>query len=719
MEAKATIEGMLERIAYFNEENNFTVARLQTKEGAGSVTIVGNLAAVNPGETLRLTGRWVVDRRFGEQFKVESYLSVTPSTLAGIERYLGSGLIKGMGPVMARRLMEQFGLQTLNIIDSEPHRLLEIEGIGEVRLEKIKAAWKEQRGIKEVMIFLQGHGVGLGCAAKIYREYNDKAISVVRQNPYRLANDVYGIGFKTADRIARSLGIDRKSQIRAEAGILHILSELTEKGHVYYPKDELLEKAISVLEVDRENITVGLTALESKGKVVLDGKSVYLNELYIAEKEVAQKLRDLVDAPRISLPVDTEGAITWIQRETGIDLAERQKVAIEKATKNKVLVVTGGPGTGKTTIVNSIIRILERMRVRISLAAPTGRAAKRLSEATGREGKTIHRLLEYTPKDKVFRRDEENTLRADAVIVDEASMIDMLLMNHLLKAIPSHAMLMLIGDVDQLPAVGPGNVLKEIINSQMVEVVTLNEVFRQAEGGLIVLNAHRVNTGRFPNAASESEQLSDFYFVEREGPEDVLKTIRDLCFKRIPQKFGLDSPDDVQVLSPMHKGIIGVGNLNHELQALLNPDGKHIAKGARRFRVNDRVMQVKNNYEKEVYNGDVGRIVGVDEEEGVITVRYEGRLVNYTYSELDELVLAYAISVHKSQGSEYPAVIIPVVPQHYVMLQRNLLYTGITRGKRLVVLVGSKKAVYMAIKNDRVQLRYSNLQKRMIQGHIH
>jgi exodeoxyribonuclease V alpha subunit len=719
MEARATIEGMLEKIAYFNEENNFTVARLQTKEGAGSVTIVGNLAAVNPGETLRVTGRWVVDRRFGEQFKVESYLSVTPSTLAGIERYLGSGLIKGMGPIMARRLMEQFGLQTLDIIDSEPHRLLEIEGIGEVRLEKIKAAWKEQRGIKEVMIFLQGHGVGLGCAAKIYKEYNDKAISVVRQNPYRLANDVYGIGFKTADRIARSLGIDRKSQIRAEAGILHILSELTEQGHVYYPKDELFEKTISVLEVDRENITAGLTALESKGKVVVDGKSVYLNELYIAEKEVAQKLRDLVDAPRISLPVDTKGTITWIQRETGIDLAERQKVAIEKATKNKVLVVTGGPGTGKTTIVNSIIRILERMRVRISLAAPTGRAAKRLSEATGREGKTIHRLLEYSPKDKVFRRDEENTLRADAVIVDEASMIDMLLMNHLLKAIPSHAMLMLIGDVDQLPAVGPGNVLKEIINSQMVEVVTLNEVFRQTEGGLIVLNAHRVNTGRFPSAARESEQLSDFYFVERDGPEDVLKTIRDLCFKRIPQKFGLDSLDDVQVLSPMHKGIIGVGNLNHELQALLNPYGKHIAKGARRFRVNDRVMQVKNNYEKEVYNGDVGRIVGVDEEEGIITVRYEGRLVNYTYSELDELVLAYAISVHKSQGSEYPAVIIPVVPQHYVMLQRNLLYTGITRGERLVVLVGSKKAVYMAIKNDRVQLRYSNLQKRMTELAIH
>jgi len=713
MEPEVTIEGILERIAYVNEENNFTVAKLRTKDGRNPITIVGNLPAVTPGESLRVTGKWVVNKRFGEQFKVQSYLSITPSTLSGIERYLGSGLIKGMGPVMARRLVEQFGLETLDIIEYEPDRLLEIEGIGEVRLERIKQAWKHQKGIKEVMIFLQSYGVSASFATKIYREYQNKTIPVIKENPYRLATDVYGIGFKTADKIAQNLGIDPKSQIRAEAGILYILTELTEEGHVYYPESELVEKAIWALDIDREIVTSALANLESNDRIVIKNNSVYLKALYTAEEHVAQKLNELLNTPKIPFHINTEKAIRWIQGETGLELAERQKLAIQKAMNEKILIITGGPGTGKTTIVNSIIKILEKMRLRICLAAPTGRAAKRLSEATGREAKTIHRLLEYSPKEKAFRRNEQNTLAVDVVVIDEASMIDVLLMNHLLSAIPSHATLILIGDIDQLPSVGPGNVLKDIINSRKVEVVTLNEIFRQAESSLIVVNAHRINRGEFPHIELESKKLSDFYFIPKDEPEEVLKTIKELCYKRIPQTFGLNSLDDIQVLSPMHKGIIGVVNLNHELQALLNPYGEHIAKGVRKFRINDRVMQVRNNYEKEVYNGDVGRIIGIDEEQGEIIVRYEARMVSYTYSDLDELVLAYAVSVHKSQGTEYPAVIIPILPQHYVMLQRNLLYTGITRGKKLVVLVGSVKAIYMAIRNDKVQMRYSNLAKRL------
>ncbi|HIC90732.1 MAG TPA: ATP-dependent RecD-like DNA helicase [Syntrophaceae bacterium] len=713
MEPEVTIEGILERIAYVNEENNFTVAKLRTKDGRNPITIVGNLPAVTPGESLRVTGKWVVNKRFGEQFKVQSYLSITPSTLSGIERYLGSGLIKGMGPVMARRLVEQFGLETLDIIEHEPDRLLEIEGIGEVRLERIKQAWKHQKGIKEVMIFLQSYGVSASFATKIYREYQNKTIPVIKENPYRLATDVYGIGFKTADKIAQNLGIDPKSQIRAEAGILYILTELTEEGHVYYPESELVEKAIWALDIDREIVTSALANLESNDRIVIKNNSVYLKALYTAEEHVAQKLNELLNTPKIPFHINTEKAIRWIQGETGLELAERQKLAIQKAMNEKILIITGGPGTGKTTIVNSIIKILEKMRLRICLAAPTGRAAKRLSEATGREAKTIHRLLEYSPKEKAFRRNEQNTLAVDVVVIDEASMIDVLLMNHLLSAIPSHATLILIGDIDQLPSVGPGNVLKDIINSRKVEVVTLNEIFRQAESSLIVVNAHRINRGEFPHIELESKKLSDFYFIPKDEPEEVLKTIKELCYKRIPQTFGLNSLDDIQVLSPMHKGIIGVVNLNHELQALLNPYGEHIAKGVRKFRINDRVMQVRNNYEKEVYNGDVGRIIGIDEEQGEIIVRYEARMVSYTYSDLDELVLAYAVSVHKSQGTEYPAVIIPILPQHYVMLQRNLLYTGITRGKKLVVLVGSVKAIYMAIRNDKVQMRYSNLAKRL------
>lgn len=715
MEPEVTIEGILEGIAYVNEENNFTVAKLRTKEGRNPITIVGNLPAINPGETLRVTGKWVVNKRFGEQFEVESYLSITPSTLSGIERYLGSGLIKGMGPVMARRLVEEFGLETLDIIEHEPDRLLEIEGIGEVRLERIKQAWKQQKGIKEVMIFLQSYGVSASFATKIYREYQNKTIPIIKENPYRLATEVYGIGFKTADKIAQNLGIDPKSQIRVEAGILYILTELTEEGHVCYPKGELVEKAISALDVDREIVTSALANLESNDRIVMEDNSVYLKALHIAEEHVSQKLRELVNTPKIPFHINIEKAITWIQGETGLELAERQKVAIEKAMNEKILIITGGPGTGKTTIVNSIIKILEKMRVRICLAAPTGRAAKRLSEATGREAKTIHRLLEYSPKEKAFRRNEQNILVVDVVVIDEASMIDILLMNHLMLAIPSHATLILIGDIDQLPSVGPGNVLKDIINSRKVEMVTLNEIFRQAESSSIVVNAHRINRGEFLHADLEPKELSDFYFIHRDEPEEVLKTIKELCYKRIPQTFGLNSLDDIQVLSPMHKGIIGVVNLNHELQALLNPYGEHIAKGVRKFRVNDRVMQIRNNYEKEVYNGDVGRIIGIDEEQGEVIVRYEGRMVSYTYSDLDELVLAYAVSVHKSQGTEYPAVIIPILPQHYVMLQRNLLYTGITRGKKLVVLVGSVKAIHMAIKNDKVQMRYSNLAERLTQ----
>ncbi len=717
-----TIEGVVERIVYVNEENSYTVARLQEKGRKELTTVVGMLISVTPGETLRLEGSWVRDKKYGEQFRVENYYSIVPATLNGIEKYLGSGMIKGIGPVMAGRIVKKFGLKTLKIIEDDPRKLLEVEGIGEFRLNRITKAWEAHKDIKEVMIFLQGYGVSSNYAIKIYKQYGKDSISVVRKNPYRLAAEITGIGFKQADKIACSLGIEPNSLIRAEAGVIFVLNQLSNEGHVYYPREGLLKKGQKLLEVDKGIIEQAIFELTAQDRVKIEElpgseEAVYLRPLFIAEDNSAEQLKALISTPLLPIQIDLVKALTWVERQGKISFSEEQKLAIEQAVRSKVMIITGGPGTGKTTIVNSIIRILERKGQRILLAAPTGRAAKRISDTTGRPAKTIHRLLEYSPRKGGFQRNRENPLPADLIIVDEASMIDILLLNHLLKAIPLQARLILVGDIDQLPSVGPGNVLKDIINSRQVEVVKLTEIFRQARKSLIVVNAHRVNSGVLPRIKEDEEAgSSEFYFIEREEPERALEAVLELVSRRIPDRFGFDPREQTQVLSPMHKGLLGVENLNFELQQRLNPSGQELVRGALRFRIRDKVMQSINNYEKEVFNGDIGIIEGIDREEQELSVRYEDRVVGYDLSELDELMLAYAISVHKSQGNEYPAVVIPLLPQHYLLLQRNLLYTAITRAKRLVVIVGTKKALAIAVKNARVKQRYTLLESRLGTG---
>lgn len=712
-----TIEGVLERIVYFNEENNFTIARLQVGRIPDLLTVVGAIPCPNPGETLRLKGQWTVDPKYGKQFRVQSCLSVLPSTITGIEKYLGSGLVKGIGPVFAKRIVTMFGLETIDIIEQKTERLLEVEGIGAIRVERISKAWEEQKEVREIMVFLQGYGVSSTYAVKIYKAYGDKSVSVVKGNPYRLALDISGIGFKTADRIAQNMGIDPNSQIRAEAGNIHVLSELVNEGHVYYPYEKLLDAAASLLGVDKEVLKTAIGSLVEQGRMVIDeqieDRAVYLKPLHLAETNVARRLRTLINSPGQLFQIDIDKTIQWVQQAIGIELAEMQQEAIRKALTSKVLVLTGGPGTGKTTLLNGVIRILQKQGQRIVLASPTGRAARRLAEVTGREAKTIHRLLEYSPREGGFKRNEENPLQADFVIIDEASMVDIILMNHLLKAIPQTATLMLVGDIDQLPSVGPGNVLRDIIASGKVETVRLTEVFRQAKESMIVVNAHRVNRGIFPIAKPPPGGKADFYFVARDEPETALALVKELYAHKIPKALHLDPFDDIQVMTPMHRGLVGVANLNAELQMLVNPSGKEVIRAGRCFRVNDKVMQMTNNYEKDVFNGDIGRVIGIEPEEQKLTVKYEDRMVDYEWSELDELVLAYAISIHKSQGSEYPAVVVPILPQHYIMLQRNLLYTAITRAKRLVILVGSSRAIAMAIKNSRVQHRYTALATRL------
>ena len=715
------IYGFLERITYYNEENDFVVAKLQEKGKRELTTIVGNLTAINPGESLKLSGRWVHNKKFGEQFQVENYEITVPATVHGIRKYLGSGLIKGIGPIMAERIVKKFALDTLEVIERTPKRLSEVDGIGPKRIAMITRAWEEQKEIKEIMIFLQGHGVSATYSAKIYKQYGDRSIEVVKENPYRLAQDIHGIGFITADKIAQNMGIDPNSLIRAKAGVIYVLNGLTEEGHVYYPETDLVRKAKEILKVDQEIITQAITEL-SKGKEIIleeinvekDHRAVYLAPFHVAETGIAQRLKKLKESPSTIRPIHPEKAIEWVQQKLNIELAEKQKEAVLLAGNSKVLIITGGPGTGKTTIITAILKIFQQLKLRILLAAPTGRAAKRMSEATGWESKTIHRLLEYSPKKGDFKKDQEDPLEADVVVIDEASMIDTLLMYHLLKAIPPQAHLILVGDVDQLPSVGPGNVLKDIIGSGIFTVVRLTEIFRQAQESMIIVNAHKVNQGEFPILKEiERKEIADFYFIQEEEPEKALNQILTLCSERIPKHFGFHPIRDIQVLTPMHKGVIGTINLNIELQKKLNPDQQAITHGSRAFRLHDKVMQIVNNYDKEVFNGDIGWVSRIDQENKELTIDFEGRLITYDFSDLDEVVLAYAISVHKSQGSEYPAVILPVTTQHYMLLQRNLIYTGITRAKKLVVLVGTKKALAIAIKNNKPQLRFTLLSERL------
>jgi len=721
------IQGQIERITFTNEENGYTVAKIKVKGKKDLITIVGTMFSVSPGEILRVRGFWDNHPRYGEQLTITNYETLLPATSKGIERYLGSGMIKGIGPLMAKRLVTRFKEDTLNIIEEDIERLKEVDGIGEKRIEMIRKAWEEQKEIRYVMIFLQGHGISPTYAVKIYRQYGKDSIRVVKENPYRLAMDIYGIGFKTADKIAQKLGISKDSQIRTEAGILHVLYELSEEGHVYYPYELLIKKCCEILEVEESTIPYAIDAIAKEGSIVIDNKFfekdeevttdqrvIYLAKFYVSETGITKKLKRLTSTPKQLRLINLDNAINWVEKSLKIEFSEKQKEAIKAAINSKVMIITGGPGTGKTTIIKAIIEIYKAMNQRILLAAPTGRAAKRMSSATGYEARTIHRLLEYSPSNGSFKRNEKNPLEVDIVIIDETSMIDTPLMYHFLKAVKTTTTVIFVGDVDQLPSVGAGNILKDMIDSGRIHTVRLDEIFRQSKESMIIVNAHRINKGDMPYLKFSRDGLKDFFFTEIYEPQEVARYIIYLCNEVLPKKFGFNPVEDVQVITPMYKGIAGVSNLNNEMQDALNKNEYILIKGGRTFKIGDKVMQLRNNYDKDVFNGDIGKIISIDKELKEIKVNFYDKLITYDFSELDEITLAYAISVHKSQGSEYPVVIIPVLTHHYIMLQRNLLYTAITRGKKLVFLVGTKRAIAMAVKNNKPLKRYTMLKQRLL-----
>jgi exodeoxyribonuclease V alpha subunit len=713
-----TVVGTIEKIVFFNKENGYTVARLIQKKGTLPITIIGYLPDLRAGERIQAQGRKEDNSKFGPQFRVSAYEIIPPSSTEGIEKYLSSGLIKGIGPVMAERIVNRFGPDTLRVISEEPERLREVQGIGRKTFNKIITSWEEQKELRQTMIFLQSHGITPAYASKILKQYGGAAARVVTEEPYRLAYDIQGIGFKQADSIARKMGIPHDSPSRAAAAALHILNEMAGEGHVYMPKDMLINKCREMLEISASIIENGMITLGAEKKIVVERKddeeAVYLAHLYTAEAGAAHLLKALGSSLKLLPPIDAAKAARWFEKKRGITLNKGQNKAIQKAIDNKVLVITGGPGTGKTTIVQALVEIFRAKEQRVQLAAPTGRAAKRMEEVAKMPAATIHRLLEFSPVKMSFARDRDNPLECDIIIIDETSMLDVVLLYHLLKAVPIEASLIFIGDADQLPSVGPGNVLRDLIESGCADVVKLTEIFRQARGSLIIDNAHRINRGEEPSLSmGKTEREKDFHFIERARPEEVASTIETLVTSRIPQAFGMDTFIDVQVLSPMHKGTAGVSDLNLRLQHLLNPSGPELAHGARVFRMRDKVMQIKNNYEKDVFNGDLGLVSSVDHDTQQLAVTFDGRILIYEYSELDELELAYAISVHKSQGSEYRAVVVPVLTQHFMLLQRNLMYTAVTRGKELVVLVGSREALSMAIKNARIRHRHTHLSERL------
>ena len=721
------LSGQIEKITYTNEENGFTIALVKVEAQKDPVTVVGNLMAPTPGEILEMQGHWANHPKFGKQFKVVQFKTKVPATINGIQKYLGSGLIKGLGPVMAGRIVDQFGQKTLDIIENEIERLAEVRGIAEKSIAKIAKAWEAQKEIRDVMIFLQSHGVSSAYATKIFKRYGDRSIAVVQQNPYRLATDIYGIGFLKADSIAKELGFEDDCRPRVEAGVLYKLQQLAEEGHVYFPYESLVEQCREILGVAPEPVSRAITSLAADRQVIIEdindgsdefrinNKAVYLAQFHQCETGISNRLKALLSAPKSIRRIDSARAIEWVQQRLSFQPAENQQKAIRCALENKVMVLTGGPGTGKTTIVKAILKILSKLQINMSLAAPTGRAAKRMSEMTGHEAKTIHRLLEYSIHKHEFLRNDRNRLDCDLLIVDEASMIDTVLMYHLLKAVPATATCIFVGDVNQLPSVGAGNVLKDMIGSGAIPVIELNEIFRQAKASRIVVNAHKINEGELP-ALSPVEVFdpnNDFYFILQDDPDKVLEIILELASRRIPRRFGFDPLDDIQVLTPMHKGVVGATNLNHRLQEVLNPANSEVMFGDRTFRINDKVMQTRNNYDKEVFNGDIGRIAAIDSGQRRLTTIFDSREVVYDFSELDELVLAYAVSVHKSQGSEYPVVIFPILTQHYILLQRNLIYTAVTRGRKLVIMVGSPRALAIGVNNSQTQQRFTRLRHRL------
>ncbi len=742
------ISGSVERITFYNEENGYTVLRLKPDSRAmlafkyasgreALITVVGNLPEVNPGEWLKLSGRWSHHSKHGRQFQVERCEQSLPATTEGIKRYLGSGLVRGVGRVMAERIVETFGLETLAVIEEAPGRLRDVPGIGPKRAGRIERAWEEQKAIKDVMIFLQSHGVTTGLATKIYKKYGDESLTVVRQTPYRLVQDIHGIGFKTADQIAQALGLARDDPGRIEAGIAYTLNRLADEGHVYVPRSELVPEAAAILDLDQSAIQGTIERLSSDelikqetlhlepagtGEGTADSEeageiveAVYLTPLYYAEIGVTNRLWRLLAHPLSRLASLGAGVAGLQLPLVGLQLSESQQAAVRTALSQRVTILTGGPGTGKTTTLRTLLEVLDQNGRTYALASPTGRAAKRLAEATDRPARTIHRLLEFKPGEG-FGRHEENPIEADMVVIDEASMLDLVLANSLLKAIAPGSHLLLVGDVDQLPSVGAGDVLRDLIASGVAAMVRLSTIFRQAANSLIISNAHRINQGQFPQTRPEA---TDFFLFVKDDPEAAADLLVDVVGQRAPARFGLDALDDIQVLSPMYQGPVGVTSLNQRLQQALNPPGRQQVErrlSGRVFRVGDKVMQTVNNYDKSVYNGDIGRITAMDPIGQTLTVSIDGLPVVYDYLEADELVHAFAISVHKSQGSEYPCVVIPMLTSHYLMLQRNLLYTAVTRARKVVILVGTRRAIRLAVRNNRVARRHTALDYRLRSG---
>ena len=713
------LAGLIERVTFHNEETGFAVLRVKVKGRRELATVVGSLATVSAGEWITAQGRWIRDSEHGLQLNATFLECTPPTSREGIEKYLGSGMIKGIGPGYAKKMVEKFGEEVLTVIEKSSAQLEEISGIGPERRRRIKEAWKEQRAIREIMVFLHSNGVSTSRAVRIFKTYGEQAIETVRANPYALAKDISGIGFKTADQIAEKIGIPKDSIIRARAGISHCLLEATNSGHCALPKEMLLDAAKGLLLVDEALIREALDRLlvnrELVEEQIGEHALVFLPALRATEIGIAAKIHAMCSMPSTHPAIDIGKAIEWCEKKTGTELAASQKEAIKKACESRVLIITGGPGVGKTTLINSLLLIFRAKRIKCLLCAPTGRAAKRLGDATGLEAKTIHRLLEFQPASGGFTRNEERPLQCDLLVVDETSMVDVQLMHKLLKAVPANAHLIFVGDVDQLPSVGPGMVLANLIESGVVPIVRLTEIFRQAAKSHIITNAHRINEGRMPEFGDKTQE-SDFYFVEREEPETIQSTLIRLIKERIPAKWGFDPIGDVQVLCPMNRGSLGAREMNLQLQNALNPqrpDEPRVERFGWQFRIRDKVIQTENNYDKEVFNGDIGRIKAINPDEREVAIQFESREVIYDFGELDEVSLAYAISIHKSQGSEFPVVIVPVAMQHYMLLQRNLIYTAITRGKKMVVLIGQKKALGLAVRNNRTGERFSGLLERL------
>jgi exodeoxyribonuclease V alpha subunit len=714
------LEGSVEGIIYSSEEDGFVVARFLPDGKENPIRVVGKMLGLKAGENLKISGSWVRHPKYGMNFNVTKFSIEVPTTLSGIKNYLSSGLIDGIGEKYAERIVEKFKENTFEIIEKTPEKLLKVQGIGKERLKKIISAWDSQKGIRNLIMFLKDVDISTNMAAKIYKTYDQDSISVLKSNPYKLTDDIFGIGFKTADRIAGKLGIDKDSPMRIEAGIEYILKSAAEDGHCFLPELDLIRQSDEILNVNQILIPKALENLLAVKKIVIESnmqgsRNIYLNSLYNAEVIVSNNFKSILKFPPITIREDTKEIISKAEKSIGVVLENKQREAIQTLFEKKVVIVTGGPGTGKTTLIRSLVKVAEQLGLNTLLAAPTGRAAKRLSESSNHIAKTIHRLLEFNPITGRFMRDQTNTLEADLVVLDEVSMIDIQLMANFIKAVKKKAFLLFIGDINQLPSVGPGNVLKDMLASKVITFIELTHIFRQAQDSLIVTNAHMINNGFYkPLEHKSKETLSDFYFIQENDPPKVLELIKEMIVDRIPRRFKLNPIHELQVLTPMNKGEIGASNLNKELQFLLNKSEIIFEKGLRLFKLGDKVMQIRNNYKKNIFNGDIGFIASIDNDSNQLIVKFdEHSTATYEYDELDEITLAYATTIHKAQGSEYPAVIVPILTQHFMLLQRNLLYTAVTRAKKLVILIGDRKAVYIALNNNKVSERYTLLTKRL------